>query len=46
MLSVIAMQPYEEIGELELRESGDPTMNEVVGSKFERGFLDAVMFLS
>lgn len=38
MLSVTAMQPYEEMGELELGESSNPTLNEVEESKFELGF--------
>lgn len=45
MLSVNAMQLCEEI-ELELRESGNPTVNEEVELIHELGFLDAVMFLS
>lgn len=46
MLSVNAMQPFEEVGELGLRESRDPTVNEMEKSKFELGFLDAVVLLS
>jgi len=33
------------VGEMALRESGDPTVNEMAESEFELGFLDGVMFL-
>lgn len=40
------MQPFEEVGELGVRESRGPTVNEMEKLKFELGFLDVVVLLS
>lgn len=44
-LLVNALQFHEEVGELAVRESGDPTVNETAESEFELDFLDGFIFL-